>query len=148
MKTCSKCGKIKPLELFHKDNKAKSSVDTCCKVCHSQKTKIYQKLNPRKLTQKNARWKRDNIDHVRDVYYKKKYGISLYQYNELHKLQNGCCALCKQLEKLPKSRLGVDHCHDSGRIRGLLCDLCNTALGRLGDSPESIERVLKYVKGV
>ena len=75
------------------------------------------------------------------------FGISLAQYDALHATQNGACALCKDPEKLPQSRLAVDHCHDTGRIRGLLCDLCNTALGRLGDDVESMERVLTYVKG-
>jgi hypothetical protein len=119
----------------------------CCKKCHTEKTIQYQKKNKEKVNSKNLKWDKDNPDKRRDAYYRRTYGITLDEYNNLHLNQSGKCKLCKDVEVLPKSRLGVDHCHDTGRIRGLLCDLCNTALGRLGDSVESIERVLAYVKG-
>lgn len=64
--------------------------------------------------------------------------------------QGGLCALCAS-----KTRLGgrqpdsacVDHCHETGRIRGILCFGCNTALGKLGDTTEALERALRYVQG-
>lgn len=66
-------------------------------------------------------------DKARDKYLKKTYGISLAKYNSILEEQDGKCFICqrtpKQIRK--KRALAVDHCHDTGRIRGLLCHNCN-----------------------
>jgi hypothetical protein len=64
-----------------------------------------------------------------------KYGMSMADYERLHEEQGGVCAICKR-EQMQKTRSGsrplhVDHCHVSGRVRGLLCKECNTALGHV-----------------
>jgi len=84
---------------------------------------------------------------------KSRYNISLDQWNELFVKQGGRCALCKRTEgsKSPTKKrrwLYVDHCHDTGRVRGLLCVKCNVAIGSLGDNVEGIQRALQYVQGV
>jgi len=77
---------------------------------------------------------------------KHKYGMTGEEYTHLLITQNSVCALCA-LPPRGRRRLAVDHCHETGRVRGLLCFSCNTALGTLGDSTDSLERVLKYLKG-
>ena len=73
----------------------------------------------------------------------KKFDLSIEEYNTLIVKQNNRCKLCG---KPPKNRaLAIDHCHITGRIRGLLCVSCNTSLGQLGDSVEAIEKVLVYL---
>jgi len=74
------------------------------------------------------------------------YGISGRQYDEMFARQRGECALCGSPPKANK-RLHVDHCHSTGRVRGLLCIPCNLALGKLGDSIVSIKRALRYLEG-
>ena len=65
----------------------------------------------------------------------------------LWSLHDGRCPLCSRaLERRPRG-YAIDHDHRTGRIRGLICSRCNRSLGMLGDSVESIERVLRYVKG-
>jgi Recombination endonuclease VII len=69
--------------------------------------------------------------NYRERYLKENYGISLEQYQLMLKWQGGRCAICR---KKPKGVLCVDHCHKTGRIRGLLCRQCNSALGQFRDS--------------
>ena len=73
----------------------------------------------------------------------RKYRMTREDYDALLWEQHGRCALCGQ-----PAELNIDHCHETGRIRGLLCFKCNTALGQLGDTPSSIREVLEYVDGV
>lgn len=76
-----------------------------------------------------------------------RYGIkfSLEEYDQMLQAQKGLCALCRQL---PKSRsLHVDHDHETGRVRGLLCMKCNRALGYLQDSPVLLRTAAKYLEG-
>lgn len=83
--------------------------------------------------------------YARNYWLEDQYGITLAQYNTLHTRQNGVCALCGKPPK-SKRRLSVDHCHETGKIRGLLCPPCNTSLGVLGDTPEAFKRVLAYLE--
>jgi hypothetical protein len=90
-------------------------------------------------------------DFERDRQLMKCFGITQDQYDQMLKAQNGVCAICKRPET-SKGRtnkikcLSVDHCHETGKIRGLLCFFCNTGMGKLGDSIERIEAVLHYLK--
>lgn len=75
-----------------------------------------------------------------------KYGIDLATYDQMFTAQDGVCAICRQLRISKGSeRLHVDHCHDTKRVRGLLCHNCNIAIGMLDDSPERAETVKQYL---
>lgn len=88
----------------------------------------------------------------RDQDLKKNYGLSEAQYNEILKEQNGVCEICSQPEKAlnPKTkeprRLAVDHCHETGEIRGLLCTNCNHILGSAKDSIDTLYSAIAYLK--
>ena len=73
----------------------------------------------------------------------KKYGLTPADYNDLLARQSGVCGICG---KPPNGKaLGVDHCHESGRVRGLLCNDCNIGIGKLGDTAEGVQRALRYL---
>lgn len=74
----------------------------------------------------------------------RKYGITLAQYDDLLKRQAGCCAICHRRPR-PDISLHVDHDHESGRVRGLLCFRCNNALGDLGDTARMVGRAVDYL---
>ncbi len=74
-----------------------------------------------------------------------RYGLSSEEYEALLRAQEGLCALCKQCESRDR-RLSVDHDHENGKVRGLLCDDCNKGLGLLGDSTERLSIALAYLK--
>lgn len=83
----------------------------------------------------------------RDQNLRAKYGISLDEYEQLLARQGGDCALCGLPEEENRHGvLWVDHDHETGEIRGLLCLWCNTAIGQLGDSAEGLERALEYLR--
>lgn len=80
----------------------------------------------------------------RDYQLRKTYGISLDEFNAMYKAQGNRCALCRKEIPVERHR-HVDHCHDTGRIRGILCFDCNKGLGMLGDTQKAIARALNYV---
>lgn len=73
-----------------------------------------------------------------------KYRLRIEDYERLLAGQGGCCAICGAQPRTDRP-LDVDHCHETGRVRGLLCNPCNNALRRWGDNPAGVERVLRYV---
>jgi hypothetical protein len=80
---------------------------------------------------------------------KKKYGISIEQYDQMLADQDHRCALCLSSEHDARGgRLAVDHDHATGVVRGLLCGPCNTGLGKLGDSVDGLRRAIAYLGAV
>lgn len=94
-------------------------------------------------------------DKVRDIFLKYTFGISLEKYQQMLSEQNNVCAICGQPELAKRNGkirwLAVDHCHDTKRVRGLLCGSCNPMIGYAKDRVEILERAIKYLnshKGV
>jgi hypothetical protein len=75
----------------------------------------------------------------------KRYGISILDYNKMLEKQDYCCAICKTHISNLTVNLAVDHCHNSMRIRGLLCYNCNSGLGRFKDSIKLLQEAAKYL---
>ena len=82
---------------------------------------------------------------------KRDYGITLAEYMDMHEAQGGLCAICGQpettLKKGQPAMLAVDHCHTSGKVRGLLCMSCNLGLGYFKDDEAVLENAIRYLKG-
>lgn len=79
---------------------------------------------------------------------KNTFGLSKEDFFNILEKQDSKCALCnKPFVGLGGNILHIDHCHETGRIRGLLCMPCNVGLGMLGDNEEGLAKALKYVKG-
>jgi hypothetical protein len=134
MKTCSKCGIQQPLKNFHKDSKRPDGVRASCKACYSLFHKNYYKNNTEKVKAKNKK-----------MWLERKYNMSIEQYEKMKKEQNGKCAIC--FSTLKEGFLThVDHDHNNGKIRGLLCRWCNTALGNFKDSILNLKNAVEYLK--
>lgn len=135
MKICSKCKENKPLNLFYKDNRSKLGVQSMCKDCF----KNWQRTPTGKLTARKA--------HLVQTY-----SITLEQYNKLLEQQNYSCAICKTKDedcyKGSGNNLAVDHCHETGKVRGLLCASCNIMLGNAKDKIEILEEAITYLKSM
>ena len=83
----------------------------------------------------------------RSYWLKTQYGMSLETYSEMLKEQDHSCAICKTNEaEVFKQVLYVDHCHNTGKIRGLLCMQCNAGLGKFKDSLNMLEAAKDYLK--
>lgn len=98
-------------------------------------------------------YNRNKPEKRRNYDLKRFFGITLDEYNRLYDLQGGVCAICGNPESALNARtreprlLAVDHCHNSGKVRGLLCSCCNTAIGLLKDDPKLVVSTLEYLAG-
>lgn len=75
------------------------------------------------------------------------YGITQQEYDVMNTQQRGRCGICGKKPSGRNKRLSVDHCHTSGKVRGLLCHRCNTALGYFYDDPEIVAAAVRYITG-
>jgi hypothetical protein len=105
--------------------------------------KYYDSLSPEKRKHKTALQRNSTL--------KRKYGITLEQYVDMFKAQGGMCAICRKPGFNGKYRqanwgpLNVDHCHKTGKVRGLLCSSCNFVIGLFDDDPKVFERAIDYL---
>jgi hypothetical protein len=97
-------------------------------------------------------YNRKNPDARRNVDFKRTYGITVTEYNEILLSQQGVCAICSKPETSIDHRtkqirnLAVDHCHSSGKVRGLLCSRCNVAMGQLKDDITVLQSAISYLQ--
>ncbi len=130
-KRCSRCESIKPLDQFNNQTAAKDGKHTYCKPC----TKVVNKA-----------WRDNPANKIKRHGYhiEARYGISKTEYDQKFEDQGGRCAVCNETQS--HKRLAVDHCHVTGKVRSLLCDNCNKALGLLNDDPTRILSLHNYVQ--
>lgn len=158
MKKCSTCKIEKPLSDFYPIANGIGGVRPRCKECTriAEKKKYGENAEFRwsKLSKQAIRL-RDDPEHKKNHmlaqrrwHLKKKYGMTLSDFASTLESQKGGCAICGGVsEKLsPKTRMVVDHCHETGKIRGILCDLCNTALGKFKDNPALLQSAIEYLR--
>lgn len=129
-KLCRECGPL-PMDRFYP-----SSRTLLCKACQNKERGKYRRSNP---VQAQAAARRARL---------KRYGLTPEDYDRMVTEQDSRCAIClKPGETDPSSlmRLGVDHDHVTGRVRGLLCRPCNRAVGIIGDDPELARRMAAYL---
>jgi len=91
-----------------------------------------------------------NRDYGKDADLRKNYGVTLEWYKAKHAEQNGVCAICEREETAVihgrNISLAVDHCHDTGKVRGLLCRSCNNAIGAFGHNPDLLFAAIAYLE--
>lgn len=98
------------------------------------------------LNKISQEWKRNNPEKVKTGTLKETYGISLDIYQQMLIAQNNCCAICRSLVPgAKKTYFYVDHDHDTGKVRGLLCMKCNLGLSHFNDSPLLLDRAKEYL---
>jgi len=119
-KTCSACKEEKSVEDFYLKDKPTQRFSKTCKTCDKER--------------------------IRMRYLKTKFDLSYDDYCEMERGQNGVCAICGQFETHRRGqRLCVDHNHETGETRGLLCHHCNTGIGLLGDDVETLQKAIDYL---
>lgn len=121
-----------------------------CKHGHVAKRYTSNKACSKCNTVGLARWRSGAGRETWRAYRRKhKYGLTDEAYQALLKKQRGGCAICGGQSKHPKkTTLCVDHDHATGRVRGLLCDVCNQAVGLFQDSPKLIRKAALYLECV
>ena len=135
-RVCRECKIEYPIEHFYKHVGPRTSIGyrrPTCKACCYKHSMKWQKSNP----DKSKVYRRRNK-------LKKKYGISLEQYDEMLKKKNCVCYICHRSEPNGKP-LNEDHCHKSGIIRKMLCTKCNFTLGLMDEDKTFINRLIDYI---
>lgn len=92
------------------------------------------------------KWTKENPELRKKTILKNVYGITTEEYNKLFEKQKGSCFGCGVHHKDLKRGLLIDHCHTTGKVRGLLCDGCNKALGCIKDNCETLYNLINYLK--
>lgn len=141
---CRKCGKRLPLSEFPKRPDMRLGVLKTCKKCQSEYAMSWVDKNP---------------DKALDSLLRRRYGITLDEYNALLAEQGGVCAICGEPPRIYSSpggrrrqgrqvrpRLVVDHDHTTGKVRGLLCHPCNSGIGNLKDDVATVRAALDYLE--
>ena len=120
MKVCTACNQELPESSFHKRTYASGNpgLQPKCKTCSSKKRATYYKPH----------------DFMR-----RKFKLTEDQYNDLMKNENCQICDCKLTKKC------IDHCHCTNKIRGVLCNNCNTALGLVGDNVDTLHKMINYL---
>lgn len=113
----------------------------------------YQKEYRERTREQRKKYLEDNKEararSVRNAFLKRKYGITQEDFELMLQDQDGRCKICGEpptLENTKHGVLAVDHCHYTGKVRGLLCDLCNKGVGLLKDDVDRLKNAIKYLE--
>lgn len=135
MKHCNGCNSDLPLTSFHK--KGEGKYHSKCKKCVNYRSRIWRTETGRDSTYNPV---------VRRRYLlKKNYGITLEKYDEMFNSQGGVCGICATDTPGGNGSFYVDHSHDTGEIRGLLCHHCNFLLGNAKENLETLHNAALYL---
>ena len=172
-RTCTDCKLAKPVAEFHGKGAAKDGTpkyQSYCRKCANKRraargnnpeamrraSKKYQ-ANNRELLARRQREHREANPQLKildaDRHLWRKYGITRLEWDSMLATQDGGCAICHvPLHPGPRQRTDpvmdkvcVDHCHDTGMVRGLLCDPCNKGLGNFRDNPDLLASAIEYL---
>lgn len=133
VKRCNDCGDVKPRTEFYRRARACDGLASSCKGC------VYGKGSAkRRLVTPEVRLLKGRVSCL-----KFKYGITPEDYQEMLAAQGGVCAVCGAGPGV--RALAVDHCHTTGRVRGILCPNCNTGLGKFRDDVGLLTRAITYL---
>lgn len=133
MKVCNICGISKSRDDFYKRSDGRGDLRSDCKKCHSDRAKR-KNATPESIEKRKKSWRKYQRFKL--------YGITEDDYNKMNDEQSSRCLICGVLD----DNLSIDHCHRTGRVRGLLCHTCNTGLGMFKDNEDILEKAIEYLR--
>jgi hypothetical protein len=147
-KICTKCDTNKPISEYGLDSRMRCGHKAMCKSCVAKWAREHRKRNPdirKKQVEYAKQWRANNperhaFNHKTSGL--KKYGLTVESYQQLLDSQSGLCAICESVPVNPH----VDHDHDTGKVRGILCGTCNSGIGYLKDNSSIVEKAALYLK--
>ena len=162
MKRCKKCGEWKPLDDFYKASGTADGHRNDCRPCNLAAKHERYTANPEPYKARTRQWQQENAERYaenqrrfkesgrkavasRKSHLKRKYGMTLEDYDRLLEQQGGGCAVCGRPPREDIS-LHVDHDHDTGHIRGILCFRCNNGIGDFGHDLALLEAAAAYLR--
>lgn len=151
-KVCSHCKNKKSANQFHKQTASVDGLQRTCKTCTSvlnrkshlsRKPEAKRRLKDLVVTTDGSIVFLKTKQTARSTMLMHVHGISEDNFNYLLEMQGGKCDICGTSD--PIRCFCVDHCHNTGRIRGILCDLCNKGLGAFKDNKNALARAIEYL---
>ena len=134
VKKCQTCKQEKPITEFHLNPDKKDGRCRACKACRRAYDQKYY-------------YRPERLERTWSLYIQRKFGVTINQYYEALKAQNGSCAICRsESPRNGRSRFAIDHDHATGKIRGLLCMQCNTAIGLFRDNQSLLISTIAYLE--
>jgi len=121
---CADCGQTKEAVEFPRNRSTRSGLHPYCKLCHNRRT--------RESVRKSG--------GSRKYHLKRRYRLTLEEFDRLVERQGGLCAICREAPATD-----VDHDHKTGRVRGILCEPCNGTIGLFHDDPAIVRRAIDYL---
>lgn len=155
MKSCTKCQQSKPLDEFRVHcGHARGECRACERIKARERDPVklaaaarkWSKNNPAKRNAAKRLWYAKNKDHQRVQVRRRTYGLTDSAYQAMLIEQRGSCAICQTpFEDLPRA-VHIDHCHATGKVRGLLCRTCNLVIGFFKDDTERLLKAAIYLE--
>lgn len=158
VKQCTRCRVVKPLAQFLRERRRVDKRTTRCGDClrawcraYYARPDVSARVKQQKRSYRPA-WRAKNRDRylaqVRETRLRRSYGITHVDYERILKRQAGRCAICRRATASDRrsKRLGVDHDHATGAVRGLLCGACNIGLGMFGDNVDRLRAAVTYLR--
>ena len=142
-KQCSKCQKIKNVSEYWSNRTTPTGLCNMCKPCLTAYNNTPHTREHRRILRRES-YRRVGYRTHKNQRLRKKYGITLTEYESMLATQKGLCAICKEPDKYQP--LGVDHNHKTGKARALLCAHCNMALGGFRENVNFLKAAIKYLK--
>jgi hypothetical protein len=144
-RVCRTCKTDKPIVGFPKDRYNKEGHKTECRDCGKIKSKKYRETSAEQRAEYAKKHYSENPYRDKDTQLFRLYGITLNQFNYLVKLQDDKCAICGTANPGTRKNWNVDHDHNTGKVRGLLCWSCNSGIGKLKDDPTLLVKAATYL---
>lgn len=146
IKVCSKCKE--PLEdaseFYNKCASSKDGLQPMCRICQGILSTVYGRKN----SEKRKRFRKDNPHIKRFDHLKRRYNTDIESISNIMNEQRGICPICEKSLVYPDSRINysIDHNHNTGKVRGLLCGDCNRALGIMKEDKKAILAMVSYLE--
>jgi len=109
-----------------------------------EKVNAYQHNNLERFRERRREWDKNHPEVKRAYWITHNYNITIDEWNGLYERQKGLCAICSEVLIIGRKTV-VDHCHDTNKVRGILCRKCNTGIGMLSDNPDTVLRAYEYL---
>ena len=144
LKKCKACSIEKPIEEYHISHQGKTGpiYKSKCKICiREYHREEYHNLTDVKKRERRNKNTCNNAEYRQSYRLKSRYGLTTEDFSAMIVEQQNKCKICKCDMDPPQ----VDHSHNTGKVRALLCRPCNTSLGLLKENPQTLRNMITYI---
>lgn len=121
------------------------------KISKTAYNQAYYLANKAVINKRSREWYKNNREKIakqmRNYHLQRSYGISEETFEQMCATQNNMCLICSQIFSCERKFIHIDHCHKTGRIRGILCNHCNNLLGHAKENITILKRAVEYLNG-